>query len=578
MATDKKTTKKDGKDKKPEINPERLAVYIGNDLSYWDSLKEKLTSAYTLSRMEFMQRFETKPVEIQNLFVFLRELRPKIIFIDFSKHPNNYLHLARLLARVNITKRLTIIGLIDYRSDENFVAQCVLSGINLNHIKSGEISDVVFDAMYTSFDDIALPPFALAKLSDDSVIAASLCKVTYATNETIHVEANHKFAVGEEIEIDSYWHRKKISQTPLMTVAETHDEDLFFNFKHGMELGFNFVEEVGELIDDDEEAKERLYDEREEKVKECKELMHRWVKKNQTESKPKISKILFVDKSLQVYRDRKRSDEYPFVIRVQPYIKFPKKEIGRLKPHVIVFNYEEVTAEELQANQDVAYSYNESNTLKHMVKTIDTFKDYNPYLIVFNAIHSSEELQKYLKYANIVVSKAELNVDVVMMMAGKLSAKIEEEYEGKQRFSKVILDKKDPLSIAEYQYEINLQACTESYFYFKSQIQFEMYQTIRVKEPVDMYLTIVPLPAVTDYPDCNFALVNVIGEAGKKDMRQFINSVFFREKEAAKEAERLEFEQLKESAIAKKSADKAEADAKKSKEEAEKEAKEGEAD
>lgn len=563
---------KDGK-KEDALNPDKLITYIGDDLKYWESLQTRFTKDHSALALQFMDFFEAKPKAIQNLFVTIRDLAPKVVLIDFSKHEEDYLHLARLLSRINSARKITVIGLLDYRSEPNFIKQCVVSGVKVNHIKSSEQGDIIFDAMYLSHGAISLPPFAIAKLNDDEVMASSLCKIGFVTADAIHLEANHQFSTGDEMQIDTFWLRKGMSKTPIMTVSETFDNGLFYNFKFGLDVAFNFADEVEEYVGMEEEDKEKLFEEREKTITECKERMANWIETNQENSKPKIVKILFVDKTYEIYRDKKRADLLPYVIRVQPYIKYPKREIGNMMPNIISYNYDQITKEEMEANEDIAYTYNESRTLKHIVKTIQSFEGYNPFIIIFNAKNTSEELQKYLKYSNIVVSKAELNTDIVFKMADKLCAKVVEKYHEEQDFAKVVLNKETPLSIAEYYYEINLQALTESFVYFKSQMPFDLYQTIKLKSPANMYITVVTPPEGSEYPDAHFALINTVGEEDKKVLRQFINSVFFREKELAKDAERADVEKKKEEAIAKKAAEAAaaEAAAQKAKEEEEEE-------
>jgi hypothetical protein len=259
-----------------------------------------------------------------------------------------------------------------------------------------------------------------------------------------------------------------------------------------------------------------------------------------------------IDKELKFYDNQPLADEFPFVIRCQPYLMNVKEELLRINPQLIVFNMEDVTNEELEANEDIAYTYNETRTLQFLVKIIKSIPGYNPFIIVFNAEgHDTEKLQNVLNFKQIIAHKEKMTPELVLKMAKLLESRLNANIEDYD-VPTVFLQKDHPASYIEIELSINIVACSENDIYFNSDHELASGTVLRINLPAPMFLAVTE-PPKSSREQCKFyAVIHGIGEVEKKELRRFINSVFFREHEEKKKTAKEEFEKVNLQAIAKK--------------------------
>lgn len=542
--------KDDDKTKKNE----HLCMYLGEDVGYWSLLKEKFQTSFKKPTMEFEDIYKSSGQDIQSLIPFVREKRPRIIFIDLSKHTSEMLHLVRILSRTNGIIKPHIIALSDYTQGIDPLQRAAIAGVSCVHIKGAELDAVCYDAICFAFPD-ALEDhgFATAKLGDD-VTAYVPSKVGILSPDGLRIESNISLNVGTTYNLYNFWLKKGFIQSPQVQCASQSQEDLYYNFSYVQEFGFEFVNPV-DANGKEPEVYEQLNEEREEMVNHCRESMVAWVDNNQKHSKSKMLKTLVIDKEMVFYKDQPLTDEFEFVLRCQPYLVNVKKELMQIAPQLIVFHMEDVDPEELEANEDIAYTFNETRTLQYLIKVIKTIQDFQPFIIVFNSEgHNTEKLQNVLNYKQIMAHSESMTPELVHKMAGMLESKLNESVE-EYEVPTVFLDKDHPSSYAELELDIQIVACSENDIYFNCPVQLASRSIIRVNLPAPMYVSVATAPKSSRIGSDYYGVIHGIGEEERKELRRFINSVFFREKEAAKEAEREEVEKSKQAAIDKKSAD-----------------------
>lgn len=561
-------------DKKPEDTKKNapLCIYLGEDTGYWSLLQEKFNTAFKSPRFEFENVYKSSGKDIQSLIPYVRDKRPKIVFVDVSKHTSEMLHVVRVLSRLNGVVKPPIIALADYTQGKSPIQRSVIAGVSCVHVKGAEIDAVCYGAICFAFPDkLEDHGFATAKLGD-YITAYMPAKVGVLSPDGIRIESNLALNVGSTYNLYSYWLKKGILHTPQVQCASQSEEDLYYNFKYAQEFGFEFVEQV-DANGKEAEVYEQLVAEREEMVEESRSRMIDWVDNNQKYSKSKVLKTLVIDKEMLFYKDQQLSDEFDFVIRCQPYLVNVKQELLHKGAQLIVFNMEDVDPEELEANEDIAYTYNETRTLQYIVKVIKSIQNYTPFIIVFNSEgHPTDKLQNVLSYKQIMAHAEKMTPELVHKMAGLLENKLKaniQEYE----VPTVFLEKDHPASYAELELDIEIVTCSENDIFFNCSAQLPPRSVLRVNLPAPMYVSVATPPKSSRTASDYYGVIHGIGEEERKELRRFINSVFFREKEAAKAAEMEEFKKSKEAFIAKKQDEEAKAKAaEKAKEEAKKQA------
>lgn len=518
-------------------------IYIGSDLGYWQNLSNKISIDYKQIDLSFTSLTRENGTDIQSLIIEIRQIRPKLIYVDFSTHTSEMLHLVRILSRLNGVLKPFIVGLVEYNQGLIPIERAALAGLTCCHIKSAELDAVVFDSICFAYSEVLEDHgFATAKLNDD-ITAFIPCMVSTVSNEGMRVESNIPMTIGSSYFIHTFWYKKGILKSPEVQCASSSSEDLYYNFNYAKEFAFDYVS-VPEHFDDMEpEQIEQNNKEHEYQVKECKIKLGEWTLNNQSKSAPKMLKTLIIDKELNFYQNQPLSDDYPFVIRCQPYLINVKEELLKAKPQMIVFHMEEISNEELEANEDIAHTFNESRTLQYLIKIINSINNYSPFIVVFNSVgHDTEKLQTVLKYKHIIANKEKLTPDLVLKMAKLLESRLSAQREDDD--SVIYLKKDHPASYAEIEVHISLVACSENDIYFNSELDLEIGTVLRVNLPAPMFLTVAPPPGKGGANSKYYSIIHGIGEVEKKELRRFINGVFFRAHESKKTAEKDEFEKL----------------------------------
>ena len=536
-------------DEKKEDAPKKKAmengvIYLGEDQGYWESLKQGF-SKFKQLKFEFELRFEQDHQKIQSHIPFVFEKKPKVLFVDLSKNCDEMLHILRAQKRTNMNIKPFIIALVDYNQGKGVLQQAVMAGARCAHIKSGEVDSVIFDSIAFAFSN-ALEDhgFATCKLEDTSSIFIP-AKAGVISAGGMQIESDFKIIKDEKYFLHNYWSNQKLLKSPLAKARNQEIEDLFYNYEYAQEFSFQYVEpiEVDESMDDEEV--EKLNADLQSTMKESKMAMQAWIESNRERSKPKLIKCVVIDKELNFYIDQPLTDSYNFVMRCQPFLKKVKKELLKIMPHMIVFNFEDVDPAEREANEEIAYMFNDNKNLQYLIKVIQSINDYQPFLVVFNSEHDTKKLQRVLNYPQIIAHKENLNPELVVKMAGLLEKKL---FGQEEVFSEnvVILDKKHPATYVEIEVPIVIKACSETDIYFECDEELDYQTILRINHPTNMYITVCEHPKFSKEQTKYYAVVNGIGEDEVQDYRKFINSVYFRDKMAAREAEAQEFEQKKE--------------------------------
>lgn len=516
-----------------------MFYYLGNDEAYFKALQGEFRKS-SRTPIEIKRLFESEEKKIQSLFLKIFKDRPAGVFIDFSKHTQDYLHLARIISRTNLEHKMITIGLMDYLSPPEILKESIATGVDLCHIKSAETFDMVFDVQKLLNPDAdAVHGFATGSLNE-TWEAGIPCKIGHIDNESIHFETNYKLTKGSKIRLDHYWLEKRIVPSKEFFVKEVSSSNLFYQFKYGADLDFTFIDELIPSEGLTPEEIEVKKSEREDLVLYHKRQLRRWIEDNMSRSQEKKAKVLVVDRTFPFYKDHQRTDKYPYTIRSIPFFTDIGIDIDRNRPQVIAYSLDD----EKEAEK--------KNTLEDLGKLVAALKakfpDLNPFLVIFNTEISSKELQEKLNYPKTMSHAGELSVEVLVRMAEIFEKKMTETQVPVKGKDKVFIRKNNMASVANILIPLTIVKLSESDMVFQSDLPLEANMNIHIKEPVDMYVNIRPAKSQGKIPEYH-GLIHGIGETEKKELRRFVNTVFFRDHDAQVSAESEEFKKLNEAKL-----------------------------
>ncbi|MCE3013434.1 MAG: hypothetical protein LW878_10255, partial [Proteobacteria bacterium] len=423
----------------------KKVLYLGDDGAYFKVLQSEFSSLYP--GVKFLQFSASTPQSIQHLMMDIILQDPEVVFIDFSKHTDDFVHLSRILANLNKEKPLPIIGLHDYLANPENIKLSFLAGVMINHLKGAEVFDVVYSAINLATPGQAKEHgFATGQIQE-KVQAFHLVKVGYLAEKYLHIETNLEFEKNQEVRIHHAWVDKKLIPSSLTRVKKTSKEMLFYNFKNSVDLEFAWVDPVVVSDADDEQRTAEMQNERTHYVQKAKKVIKTWLDENVDRSGHKSVRVLIVDRSFRFFNNRARSDSYGYALRCQPFLIDLTTELLAQRPQVIAVSLD-VATEGHQYPNDMAF-------LEKLVAFIkEKMAEEAPYLVVFNLKDlKSKELQANVKYTNIMAMDGDIDPDVLLKMAKIFSDKLKVLTEGESDEPKFVVKKSSPQSIGEIEDE-----------------------------------------------------------------------------------------------------------------------------
>ncbi len=517
-----------------------LFYYFGDDEAYFKTLQGEFKKHTKLS-CKFKRFFEIDESKIQSLFLNVYRDKPTCVFIDFSKQTPDYLHLARLIGRTPLEHKLVSIGLVDYLSPPDVIQESMTTGMNVTHVKSAEVFDVVFDVMkLVSPGDTPEHGFATAALKE-SWDAGLLCKIGYIHEDYLHFETDYKFSKGDRIKFTHHWAEKKIVPSMEMFVKEVNTNNMFYHYKYAVDASFVFIDEFLPPEGMEEERVKEKIKERNELILHHQKMLTKWIEDNQSRSQEKKSKLLVIDKDFHFYQDQIRTDKHPYTVRCHPCFENIGEELAKFHPQVIAIAMEKVGAPNIKNTLALA------EDLIQIIKT--DYSELHPYLILFNLEADSKELQQRLNYPYIITSKDELSVAILLRMEEILEKKMKEHKSKATLEDVVFIKKNNPASIGEVIIPLKIVKLSETDMIFQTESPLSPGTNLHLLKPVDMYINVQPAKnSQSKIPEFH-GLIHAIGELQKKELRRYVNSVFFRDHDAQLASETSEFKKLNETKL-----------------------------
>lgn len=532
---------------KKQNQPEKLITYIGADNVFFQNLKDYIAQKHSNLAVTFNKYFSVDEKEIQSFLVRFMEERPLIILIDLSKATQSLLHIARVWERQNFYRKIHIIGLLDYGQTREDLTQALSASLKCVHIKSSELEAVAYSILAFAFQDkFENHGFATAEV-DEVINAYFLGKTVKVSSDFIDIESDYNLLPGQEVQVKNYWNANKILRSEFCQLEEQLTGQNYYSYNYYQKLRLLHVDPIEPKEDEtDDEIKVRQQ-KRKELIEEAKFKLKKWVSSNIHDSSPKYFVTFVIDKFGTFFIDNKPTDQYQFIFRSQPFLNNPEKELEKLSPHFIAYNLENVSDEELEANADIAHTYNDTRTLQLIVKSLKSIyrKRFKPYIVVFNSKdYETDYLQKTLDYENIIAYGDELSIELTLQLIRILQTKLEPTFP-RQTNSEIIIKKTSSQSFCEIQSSITMVACSEMDIYFNADFDIAPMTVLKVYSPFPMFVTVMPPPNGSSISSQFYGLIHGIGEEEKMELRKYVNSIFFRELNQEKEKDAEEVEMVK---------------------------------
>lgn len=510
--------------------------YFGDDEAYFRALQGEF-QRNARTPIEFKKFFETEEIKIQSLFLKIVNGKPACVFIDFSKHTQDYLHLARLISRTPMDHSMLMVGLLDYLSPPEVLKESIATGARMNFIKSAETFDVAFCVGKTVIpQSMGEHGFANASLKEEWE-TGTLCKIGYIHNQGIHIETDLPLKKGDRLLLDHYWQTKKIIPSGQMFVNNVTNNNMFYQFKLNADLEFVVIDEYipAEGVTP-EQIKEKT-EERQELIRIHKKQLKRWLDDNQSSSQEKRAKILVVDQKFHFYQDQARTDKHPYTLRCIPFFRDIEEELNRLNPQIIAF--------------ELDHSDNPKNTLDELKKLMrvlsNRISDFSPFVVVFNTKMSSSEIQASIHYPQTLAYAEELSPDLLIKLADMVQKKMANTNTvAKKDEQRVFIKKNNLASVAEIIKSVTVIKLSETDMILQSDYDFPAGTNLHFSQPVEMFVNINPVAKPSGKKPEYYGLIHGLGESEKKELRRYVNSVFFRDHDAQVSAETEEFKKLNE--------------------------------
>lgn len=516
-----------------------LFYYLGDDEAYFRALQGEFRTHAKIP-IEFIRISESSENLIQSLFLSVIKAKPACVFIDFSKMTQDYLHLARLLSRTPLDEKTLSVGLVDYLSPPEVLRESIATGVVLNYIKSAETFDVAFDVLkFIAPQSIGEHGFANASLKEEWTCGV-LCKIGYVEADGVHIETDFQLSKGDRIKLRHPWMEKRIVPSKDTFVKNVSNTNMFYQFRFNVDLEFLFVDEFippAGMAEVDIKAREA---ERQDAIYNHKKQLKKWLQDNVERSQEKKTKVLVVDKEFQFYQNQPRTDKHPYTIRCIPYFNDISQDLDRHRPQVIAFAFDK------EENP-----HNGMDSLSKLVGVLNqNSATLKPFIIVFNTDHASEELQEILGYKQVISDKNELSPELVIRMSDMLQKKNSEHNSVafKNGTEKVFINKNNLASLAEIEKSVTVIKLSEIDMLIQSDIAFPEGTNLHFTEPVEMFVYLQPAKASGKVPEY-YGLIHSLGEIEKKELRRYVNTIFFRDHDAQVSAETEEFKKLNEAKL-----------------------------
>lgn len=450
-------------------------LYVGDDSNYWAQIKKEFEKHFAqISCLFYIYRIEGD-ITYKDVFLKTLQLKPSIIYLDFTKNHDEMFRLSRLLSRDGNFFGSSIVGFVN---DLDEVDAAIINGCSFVYVKCGEFFDTAYGPLrYCLPNRIPKPNFAKGISEEKREIFIPL-RIGFIHPQKIFFEGNFSPLNDQDYEIETSIERNHLP-SKVFHLLENNTNGNFYNFCNAFTMTYNYVNKPG-ILKDFEKAKSlnqkielspqvinATIQEYNNERAQIRKKFSAWVSENLDKGQGKLVRVLLIDADYEVlHQFNGNLSDTPYAFRMQSDIDFIKVDFEYFKPDLVVFNLmnkptieearriifdyrkkkgtankyqkknvysdlkDENTEEQEDDDLDIEISDNEdeeilharlvekiiNNQLSRFFKTINDVKNYNPSVLIFNCDFTSDEVNKIFGYSKTVVTSKKFDFNIVLKL------------------------------------------------------------------------------------------------------------------------------------------------------------------
>jgi hypothetical protein len=452
-------------------------LYVGDDSNYWGQIKNNYEKHFSqVNCLFYLYRVEGD-ITHKDVFLKILQLRPSVIYLDFTKRHNEMFQLARLISRDGIFFGTSIVGFVNHVEE---VDEVMKNGCSFAYVKCGEFYDAVYGPLrYCLPNKIPTPNFAKGMLDENRDLFIPV-RVGYIHPSKIHFEGNFTPIENNDYEIETAIERNYLPSKGFKCLKLETFSGKYYNYCNAFSMTYHYVNKPS-LLSDFEKAKSlnQKFDispqvinatiqEYNSDRQQVRKNFSNWIYDNLNEGREKLTKVLIIDPNYDVLiqHDGDLSDS-DYAFRMQSDIEYTKVYFEKFRPDLIVFSlmnepsieearkiifehrkkkgtankynnkshYSDVDKDPLDKEDtdelDIEISENEdeeelkkvliekiiNDQLIKLFSNIENCKEYNPSILIFNSRNTSEEIISKFGEHKLVATKNKFEFSLVLKMA-----------------------------------------------------------------------------------------------------------------------------------------------------------------
>jgi hypothetical protein len=535
-------------------------VYLGEDQQFIKSIQGNLDEFYKDLGIQIDVK-SLKSMKEARAFIVNKETQLyKLFIVDFSANYDTYIFVARTLGTQNNYKTIPMMGLTGVENPDDHFLGGIFAGCKAIFIKGIEYSAAVNFAIQLYNPKFVRPiNWPSGEFSEDEADCFAGFKLNYFSKDYLHAETNLSLTINEEIILNTEI-ANKMGVSKFKVVRE-HNTNHYYNLKriYDLEILANTkrIEPNLGLIDPEKrEPPGKVEGKALEIFLEFKRKLEKWIFTNIKKSSPKLSKLVVIDQDLTIYNQLdKNPDKFPFHLEIHRYFLPNYESIQKVRPDFLVMVLDTQVEKEVKAPQggkevkvpkgekEVKVPQGEKevknsvNLLPEIIKKIQEFPDYSPFIFLFNCGLAQGDLQKKYNYKNILTYQSGFDFNLLQKVVEKFEAKraVKESEENLKKSprmeKKFYIGKEEKESVAFHPFKIKITGINETTINFKTTYVLDDYMVLKMEFPSKFWFTVLPpekgsKPKVYGHLKGYTAAINGIGEIEKNQLRVYINKVF----------------------------------------------------
>lgn len=499
-------------------------LYIGIDDGYFQNIEKHFSRLYPDQEFEFIKIWHDDADTFQSIVLGIVKQTPNIALLDYSASPLKMLTLARSLPRI-LDRGASVIGLWDYLlGTPLLIKESNTTGIPFNHIKSGEFSDIITQAMFLLKPEESFPTdnFIKAEVFEKVTYfeASHAMRIGFVTDKYIHIEHDLLLPEGESFSLSGEFKSKLPVEK--FKVLRRLDENYYYNFSYVSDI--EFITEVNLEPKENETKKDKMWREAEMKDRSKQNLVNisNFISNCDSINVAKRTRVLVIDSELTLLNQADRPiDSYPHSIRFFRHLSDDAAMMKKVRAGIICLTVSE----------------GEDSEIGKVITAIKSMANYTPFIMVFKSNVSSEDLRKQYDYKRIMSDGGDFSLEQLLDICELYTEKggRRKSNDGKDTYhdqeERIYLDKNSEESYLNYKFNIEVRELSESWILFQTVTPLPLWGIFNLNEPVKMCITVIEQLDEKEWCHAGhyqyLAVIHSIGEVDKATLRRQVNQIIF---------------------------------------------------